>query len=653
MASTDRLSVVISAMLDSMGFSRHIIDFRKSNTRGKAEGTSHNGQGDIDNLFVLKNITVSSRHIDPPSPQHTVLLTEDRDVHHGYTWLKVTHHGNSAFIQNLQQEMTQFFPYCMQLQEVTGPSQPLLFKRKQLDNYIAFPHPDWPVQASQWMDRCVRNRWPPETIVIAIVQSGCHIVPKGFKGSLSSHMEWCFSFAVHEKTILQLFSLTQKHFYILLKIMAKDLKESFPHLQDVITSYTMKTVALWQVELHHNKDWDRLHMLDRVMEALYFLKSCVEIENLPSYFIPENNLFDGKLNPCTAAHFSGLLNNLLSQGTRCVLTFPSIQQQLHIVQIPGLRRNLGVHWSGFEMINLLCYFCRQHLRLDLSMKHIFHIISLMNSPEMTRHRLLTKGVSKIMKATLAYISIAKNMKTKMSNRRKYELCQPMLVIASRNSNTSKMTEIIKFAGVLHVLGKKTKAIETLYSIKLSPLFGMCWKCNYRNIVCKMRSSTKQDSDYVYAAIARLGRVKFVQEYISLDVRYTKEEMGIVPDVIKYELFHVPESDLFSLDAYIDPDMLRYYLLYKCSTELGDEANAQSAFNNLIKISTQESFDPYIEYREVALNVLRLCYLEKEDYLRSYSCFRRAMSLRPRLLVEKWSTSTPWHLAVLASKLINR
>ncbi|KAL3880423.1 hypothetical protein ACJMK2_032661 [Sinanodonta woodiana] len=234
----------------------------------------------------------------------------------------------------------------------------------------------------------------------------------------------------------------------------------------------MKPVALWQVELHHTKDWDRLHMLDRVMEALYFLKSCVESENLPAYFIPENNLFDGKLNPCMAHPLSGLLNNLLSQGTRCVLTFPSIQQQLHIMQIPGLRRNFGVRCNGLQMINLMYHFCRQHLRLDLSMKHIFHIISLMNSPDMARHRLLTKGISKIINiiiATLAYVNIANFMKTKMSNRRKYELCRLLLVIASTNSNTAKMTKIIKFAGVLLVLGKTTKAIVTLDSIKQRPL----------------------------------------------------------------------------------------------------------------------------------------------------------------------------------------
>ncbi|KAK3580445.1 hypothetical protein CHS0354_035488 [Potamilus streckersoni] len=132
-----------------------------------------------------------------------------------------------------------------------------------------------------------------------------------------------------------------------------------------------------------------------------------------------------------------------------------------------------------------------------------------------------------------------------------------------------------------------------------------------------------------------------------------EEIGIIPDVIKYELFHVPTGLYSHYGAYVDPDLLRYYLLYKCHTKLGDTLNSHAAFINLIKIATHERFDPHMEYREVALNVLGLCYLEKKDYLRGYICFCRAMSLRPRLLVQHWSTSTPWHLAVLVSKLINR
>ncbi|KAL3879547.1 hypothetical protein ACJMK2_031841 [Sinanodonta woodiana] len=687
MANTGRLSLTISSMLDSMGFSRHMMDFRVKNimgedetgvfrlenvcsihTGGQADATSQKGLGDTDIMFIINFTSVSSRHIDPISPQHNVLYTDDMGVHHGYTWLRVGQKGlkfgkiNAALVkvnsalyvsssiinQLVMQELLQLNLSDIQLQPMAGPSHRVIFcGLEYTDNVTAFLHPDWPTQASQWMNRCRKNGWPAESIITSIVRSGCHIVPKGFKGSPSEHMEWSISFAVHEASIIRLFSLTQKHVYILLKMIAKDLRESFPDLQDLLTSYTMKTVALWQVELHHTRDWDRYHLLDRLIEALDFLKSCVENQNLPAYFITENNLFHGKINIFKAEILSRQLNDLLSQGVECVFRFSSIHQYFEISQILGLGQSLGICRSGIEKVSLIHKSCRTHLSDDLSMRHTCHVLSQINSPNLSRHGLFIK----MMKATFAYLTIAKIKKMKMSNRIKYQSYRHLLHFASTNIDTDRMSGSVKFASVLHVLGNTKKAIETLCDIKHSA-FGISGKCHIRNVICKDLFSYKTGFDNIEAVITRLGRHRYIQQCISLDVRYTIEEICIVPNVIKYELFHIPERLYSTHGAFLDPETLRNYLLYKCHTELGNESDAHTAFLDLIRIATQERFDPYIEHREVALNVLGLCYLENKDYLRAYICFCRAMSLRPRLLKEEWSTSTPWHLAVLLSKLIN-
>ncbi|KAL3880834.1 hypothetical protein ACJMK2_033040 [Sinanodonta woodiana] len=382
MASTSRPSVFISSLLDSMGFSRHMIDFRINNTRcwdiiaalqdpeigyiitgGKADGTSQFDHGDIDSMLVNKSITVSSRHVNPPTPQHTMLNTDDRDVHPGYTWLRVAHHGDMddimkpslilmaransgrhfylssrVFNDIAQKYLWGLSPSSMQLQQISGPSQPVFFKGIQTDLVHAFNHPDWPVHASQWLQRCRRHGWPPEAMVRLIEHCGCHVVPKGFKGSSTEDMEWCFSFALHERSIVQLFNLTQMHVYILLKIIAKFLKNTYPDFANLVTSYTMKTVALWLVELHHAREWDRVHLLDRLKDALRFLISCVESQNLPAYFIPENNLFDGKINVDTSESLAYVLKPFLSQGVDCVLIFSCIHTERHTQNITGQRR---------------------------------------------------------------------------------------------------------------------------------------------------------------------------------------------------------------------------------------------------------------------------------------------------------------------------
>ncbi|KAK3580441.1 hypothetical protein CHS0354_035483 [Potamilus streckersoni] len=258
----------------------------------------------------------------------------------------------------------------------------------------------------------------------------------------------------------------------------------------------------------------------------------------------------------------------------------------------------------------------------------------------------------MMKATLAYINIAKIKTCGMSDRRKYELYRSWLRIASANIDTDSISGRVKFAGILWVLGKTINATKTLNSIIPRPLFDIGIKDHMRHIFHKPYMMTKTGTDYSEAVITRLGRDKYVQKVISLDARYTMEEIYIIPNVIKYELFHVPNLSSSRLGAIVDSDLLRYYLLYKCHIDLGNKSNSNAAFINLIEIASQERFDPYMKHREVALNVLGLCYLEKKDYLRGYICFCRSMSLHHRLLIQHWSMSTPWHLAVLVSKLIN-
>ncbi|KAL3880427.1 hypothetical protein ACJMK2_032665 [Sinanodonta woodiana] len=165
---------------------------------GKTEGTSLLGQGDTYYLSVLKLMRVCRRYINPPSPRHRVLYTEDRHVHHDCTWLrggggitiKWENITKQAMILTIIQEvLMRRFPLGAQFQQIAGPSHLIRFTGIQYDNVLSFSHPGWSIQASHWMERCVTNGWS----LPAIVQSGYYIVPKGFNGSPSSRMEWCIS----------------------------------------------------------------------------------------------------------------------------------------------------------------------------------------------------------------------------------------------------------------------------------------------------------------------------------------------------------------------------------------------------------------------------------------------------------------------------
>jgi hypothetical protein len=68
------------------------------------------------------------------------------------------------------------------------------------------------------------------------------------------HLEWRISFVLMEKTILQSLSHSQFMCYGLLKLYLKEILGSFEEINDIVSSYFMKTLLLWEIQTNsqHN-----------------------------------------------------------------------------------------------------------------------------------------------------------------------------------------------------------------------------------------------------------------------------------------------------------------------------------------------------------------------------------------------------------------
>ncbi|KAL3888514.1 hypothetical protein ACJMK2_000880, partial [Sinanodonta woodiana] len=164
----------------------------------------------------------------------------------------------------------------------------------QIDCVFSIYYSKWPDEAKAWPDRVRQCCWPPGEIVQAIVSSGCHIVPKGSQGGVFSDIEWCISFAMHEKCLIRSFSSVQYHHYILLKRILKH--EFLEKYSDIMTSYVAKTICFWQMELNKREMWQTKYFVDRIIKSVLFLRDCISTRYVPHYFIPENNIVHGKVN---------------------------------------------------------------------------------------------------------------------------------------------------------------------------------------------------------------------------------------------------------------------------------------------------------------------------------------------------------------------
>ncbi|XP_063414800.1 uncharacterized protein LOC134696783 isoform X1 [Mytilus trossulus] len=114
------------------------------------------------------------------------------------------------------------------------------------------------------------------------------MVPVAHRLSSNPEIEWRLSFANAEKILAeQAVTSAQRQCYSYLKILRKHTMEE----DTKFSSYYLKNVFLYCCEELPVRIWEEnpagcvLYMLDILLE-------CVQKRNIPSYFLPENNLID-------------------------------------------------------------------------------------------------------------------------------------------------------------------------------------------------------------------------------------------------------------------------------------------------------------------------------------------------------------------------
>ncbi|KAK3604077.1 hypothetical protein CHS0354_033483 [Potamilus streckersoni] len=110
-----------------------------------------------------------------------------------------------------------------------------------------------------------------------------------------------------------------------------------------------------------------------------------------------------------------VLSAIVKCGCQVVLNGFKGMKQIHIRQTPGLRQRIINYWNGIELVNTISHYCQDYLDMDQPERHIHHVLSLLQSPDIARHKSVTKCVSQMMKATLAYINIGTIKKMGISN----------------------------------------------------------------------------------------------------------------------------------------------------------------------------------------------------------------------------------------------
>ena len=193
-----------------------------------------------------------------------------------------------------------------------------------------------PEEAHCFVRRLHRTGWPSTSTLQRIVSEGCHFVAIGAKESPTELIEWRISFSATEKILIHSMNHFQFLCYGLLKIFLKEAIDNNTEIKGLLCSYFLKTALFWEISTN-SLVWNASNFLSCFWICFQRLLDWINNEYCPNFFIPENNMFAGKIKGAARSLLLNYLVPLYQEGYNCLLRCPSLQHTLYaIIHLPLL-----------------------------------------------------------------------------------------------------------------------------------------------------------------------------------------------------------------------------------------------------------------------------------------------------------------------------
>ena len=204
-----------------------------------------------------------------------------------------------------------------------GPCTSFEMSKKEYDHAYCVKCEFWPANALSSIQRLHQSSWPSSDILHSIVKDGVLFVPIGAKKSIFEDTEWRMSFSLAEKRLIHSMNHTQFLCYGLLKLFLKEAIDANEDVKGLLCSYFLKTALFWEITAspHH---WNPSSPLSCFWKCFCRLIQWVNNAYCPNYFIPENNMFQGKIEGENRDKLLQHLSTIYYEGYRCLLRCPSL-----------------------------------------------------------------------------------------------------------------------------------------------------------------------------------------------------------------------------------------------------------------------------------------------------------------------------------------
>ena len=183
----------------------------------------------------------------------------------------------------------------------------------------------FPINAQPSFQRLRQSSWPTPEVINSIGNDGVLFVPSGAKQSFFEETEWMVSYSLAEKKLIHSMNHTQFLCFALLKMFLKEAIDADKEVKGLLSSYFMKTALFWEITTCPDY-WNPSTLLSCFWKCFSRLLQWVSNSHCPNFFIPEDNMFEEKLDGKCRGMLFQHLRTLHREGYKCLLRCPSFAQ---------------------------------------------------------------------------------------------------------------------------------------------------------------------------------------------------------------------------------------------------------------------------------------------------------------------------------------
>ena len=477
----------------------------------------------------------------------------------------------------------------------------------------------WPHMAQSCVRRLVENKWPPLDIISSIVNEGILFVPICSKQSSFEDIEWRISFSLAEKRLIHSMNHVQFLCYGLLKIFLKEAIEMNEDVKGLLCSYFMKTAVFWEIS-SSSTPWEMRQLLFHFWNCFHRLLHWVSNAYCPNFFIPENNMFAGKIEGENRTKLLNFLTELYIEGYHCLLRCPSLSLGLQwIIAFPLFGAILPQPEEFIDNSSIGSIIIVEGHNLIPNLGMIMRLVNFMESTSVTD--IFTLFILKIWFAeSLQSLCLENAMTTKSydseyraSNKSHYNFFVQNMRIIDR-CRTDSVTHHLYRAVRLYSAGRYETVLKILERAKQkldNPKLVRLW--------CR--------SDLMYrAAGGEHSPIVSVRRKSCCTFIYLCKDMGISELFIEFTLTNVFEDET---SITLSPLILVIFLKFLCLSKSSSITNMTKGNEVLAELSaivhTDTGFHIHNFCRAISWEILGICQQMNGDYWEA--CHSYLMALR--------------------------